>query len=68
MIPANLSRLQLAKEVARLQHLQCEGQASLIDDIRRVALELQKAICCKENEMSWPPKPSQLTEKEKKFP
>ena len=47
IIPANLSRLQ----VARLQDLQCEGQASLIDDIRQVALELWKAICCKENEM-----------------
>ena len=34
IIPANLSRLQLAKEVARLQQLQCEGQASLMDDIR----------------------------------
>ena len=29
IIYANLSRLQLAKEVAQLQHLQCEGQASL---------------------------------------
>ena len=51
IFPANLSRLQLAKEVARLQHLQCKGQTSLIDDIRRVALELRKAMCCKENEM-----------------
>ena len=68
IIHANLSRLQLAKEVARLQHLQCEGQASLIDDIRRVALELRKAICCKEIEMSWPPKPSQLTEEEINLP
>ena len=56
------------REVARLQHLQCEGQASLIDDIRRVALELRKAICYKENEMSWPPKPSQLTGEGKKSP
>ena len=68
IIPANLSRLQLAKEVARLQQLQCEGQASLMDDIRRVALEVRKAICCKENEMSWPPKPSQLTEEEINLP
>ena len=44
IIPVNLSRLQLAKEVARLQQLQCEGQASLMDDIRRVALEVRKAI------------------------
>ena len=42
IIPTNLSRLQLAKEVARLQQLQYEGQASLKDDIRRVALELRK--------------------------
>jgi len=44
IIPANLSQLQLAKEVARLQHLQSEGQASLIDDIRRIPLELRKDI------------------------
>ena len=68
IIPANLSQLQLAKEVARLQHLQCKGQASLIDDIQGVALHLRKAICCKENEMSWPPKPSQLTEEEINLP
>ena len=68
IIHANLSRLQLAKEVARLQHLQCEDQASLIDDIRRVSLELGKAICFKEIEMSWPPKPSQLTEEEINLP
>ena len=70
IIHANLSRLQLtlAKEVARLQHLQCEGQASFIDDIRRVALELRKAICRKEIEMSCPPKPSQLTEEEINLP
>jgi len=54
--------------VARLQYLQCKGQASLIDDTRRVALELQKAICCEENKMSWPPKPSQLTEEEINLP
>ena len=68
IIHANLSWLQLAKGVARLQHLQCEGQASLIDDIRRVALGLRKAICCKEIEMSWPPKPSELTEEEINLP
>ena len=33
IIPANLPRLQLAKEVARLQQLRCEGQASLMNDI-----------------------------------
>lgn len=55
VIPENLSRLQLAKEVARLQQQQCECQASTTDDIRRVALELQKAIFRNENEMSWPP-------------
>ena len=27
IIPANFSQLQLAKDVARLQHLQCKGQA-----------------------------------------
>ena len=68
IITANLSRLQLTKEVVRLQQLQCEGQASLIDDIRQVALELRKAMCCKENEMSWPPKHSQLTEEEINVP
>ena len=44
IIPANLSRLQLVKEVARLQQLQCEDQAFLMDDIRRVALEVRKAM------------------------
>ena len=41
VIPENLSRLQLAKEVARLQQQQCECQASTTDDIRRFALELR---------------------------
>lgn len=39
-----------------------------MDDIQRVALELRKAICCNENEMSWPPEPSQLTEEEIDLP
>ena len=62
VIPENLSRLQLAKEVARLQQQQCECQASTTDVIRRFALELRKAIFGNENEMSWPPVPSQLTD------
>ena len=37
-------------------------------DIRRVVLELRKAICCRESEMSWPPEPSQLTEEEIDLP
>ena len=39
-----------------------------MDDIRRVALELRKAICCKESEMSWSPERSQLTEEEIDLP
>ena len=39
-----------------------------MDDIRRVALEVRKAICYKANEISWPPKPSQLTEEEINLP
>ena len=67
-LPTSLSRLQLAKEVGRLQQLRYKSQASLMDDIRRLPLEVRKAICYKENEMSWPPKPSQLTEEEINLP
>ena len=34
----------------------------MTEEIRRVALELRKAICSNVNEISWPPQTSQLTE------
>ena len=63
VIPGTLSRLQLAKDFAKvLQRQQSEFKVSSTDETRRVALELRKAICSNTNEMSRPPKISQLTE------
>ena len=63
VIPGTLSRLQLAKDLAKvLQQQQSEFKESNTEDIRRVALELRKAICSNVNERSWPPKTSELTE------
>ena len=63
VIPGTLSRLQLAKDLAEcLQQQQRECKASSTEEIRRVALELRKAICSNVNEISWPPQTSQLTE------
>lgn len=48
VIPGTLSRLQLAKELAEcLQQQQSQCKASSTEEIRRVALELRKAICSK---------------------
>ena len=69
IIPENLSKLQLAKEVAQLsQEQQCTSELSKIENIQRVALDIRKAIRSNEHKMSWPPQPSELTESAIKFP
>ncbi|KAK3751112.1 hypothetical protein QZH41_016239, partial [Actinostola sp. cb2023] len=63
VIPQTLSRLQLARDVARLsQEQQSTRDATNIQDIQRVALDLRDAIRSNESEFNWPPQPSQLTQ------
>ena len=61
IIPDNLSRNQLARDLISLQLTQCKEKRSRTEEIRRVALELRKAIQITGSEkMSWPPKASEL--------
>ena len=61
IIPDNVSRNQLARDLISLQLTQCKEKRSRMEEIRRVALELKKAIQLTGSEkMSWPPKASEL--------
>ena len=61
IIPDNLSRNQLARDLISLQLTQCKDKRSRTEEIGRVALELRKAIQITGREkMSWPPKASEL--------
>ena len=63
IIPDNLSRNHLAGDLISLQLTQCKEKGSRTEEIRRVALELRKAIqSTGSEEMSWPPKASELNE------
>ena len=63
IIPDNLSRNHLARDLISLQLAQCKEKGSRMEEIRRVALELRKAIqSTGSEEMSWPPKASKLNE------
>ena len=63
IIPDNLSQNQLARDLISLQLTQCKEKGSRTEEIRRVALELRKAIqSTGSEEMSWPPKASELNE------
>ena len=61
IIPDNLSRNQLAIDLISLQITQCKEKRSRAEEIRRVALELRKAIQITGSEkISLPPKASEL--------
>ena len=63
IIPDNLSRNHVARDLIGLQLTQCKEKGSRPEEIRRVALELRKAIqSTGSEEMSWPPKASELNE------
>ena len=69
IIPENLSKLQLAKEVAQLsQEQQCTSELSKIENIQRVVQDIRREIRSNEHKMSWPPQPSELTKSAIKFP
>ena len=63
IIPDNLSQNHLARDLIGQQLTQCKEKGSRTEEIRRVALELRKAIqSTGSEEMSWPPKASELNE------
>ena len=63
IIPDNLSQNHLARDLIGQQLTQCKEKGSTTEEIRRVALELRKAIqSTGSEEMSWPPKASELNE------
>ena len=63
VFPENLSRIQLAKEVAKLlEHQTIRSHPSRVEAIHQVALELRESILSTKDSMSWPPKPADLTE------
>ena len=63
VFPENLSRIQLAKEVAQLlEHQTIRSDPSRVEAIHQVALELRESILSTKDSMSWPPKPADLTE------
>ena len=63
VFPENLSRIQLAKEVAQLlEHQTRRSDPSRVEAIHQVALELRESILSTKDSMSWPPKPADLTE------
>lgn len=62
VIPENLSRVQLARDVVKLsQQLHTSSDTSREEIVQQAALDLRKAILANTSEMSWPPKPSELT-------
>ena len=63
VFPENLSRIQLAKEVAQLlEHQTIRSDPSRVESIHQVSLELGESILSTKDSMSWPPKPADLTE------
>ena len=55
--------IQLAKEVAQLLEQQTiRGDPSRVEAIHQVALELRESFLSTKDSMSWPPKPTDLTE------
>ena len=63
IIPDNLLQNHLARDLIGQQLTQCKEKGSRTEEIRRVALELRKAIqSTGSEEMSWPPKASELNE------
>ena len=61
VFPENLSRIQLAKEVAQLlEHQTLRSDPSRVEAIHQVALELRESILSTKDSMSWPPKPASI--------
>ena len=62
VVPENLSQIQLAKEVAQLsEHKKITNNSSRIEAIHQVALDLRESTLSSKDNMSWPPKQSELT-------
>lgn len=69
IIPANLSKLQLAREVTQLtQQKEKVDVPSRITNIQEAGLCIRDAILANTAEMSWPPKPSELRERDINLP
>ena len=65
MVPANLSPLQVAKYITTIlleKQDNASRQSPRSANIHRAAIDIHKAIQRTENQMSWPPRPSDLAE------
>ena len=62
IIPNNLSKLSLAREVAQLSRELKNNVSSGIQEIQKTSLSLREAVRSITAEYTWPPDPSQLCE------
>ena len=62
IIPNNLSKLSLAREVAQLSRELKINVSSGIQEIQKTSLSLREAVLSITTEYTWPPDPSQLCE------
>lgn len=63
VIPNNLSKLSLAREVAQLsRELQSKNEPFEMKEIQKAGLSVREAVRSIETDYSWPPDPSQLCE------
>lgn len=62
IIPNNLSKLSLAREVAQLSWELKNNVSSGIQEIQKTSLSLREAVRSITTEQTWPPDPSQLCE------
>ena len=61
VFPKNLSKVQLAREVATVsQQLDNRGAPSKVKGIQRNGLHIRDAVLSSNTEMPWPPGPSEL--------
>lgn len=63
VIPDNLSKLQLARDMAKLsQQQENRNVPSKMKEIQQAGLYIRDAVRANNTEISWPPKPSELCE------
>jgi hypothetical protein len=63
VIPDNLSKLQLARNVVKMsQQQENRNEPSKIKEIQQAGLYIQDAVRANNTEISWPPKPLELCE------
>lgn len=69
VIPYNLSKVELAKSVARMaENEKNTSVSSKIEDIKQTAVTIRQSILSRECDMSWPPQPTELNENNVNIP